>query len=387
MIPKVADIVIIGSGAMGLATAYWLTRRECKNIVVLEKKDHIGGSTTQLCGGGIRSQFSTPINITMSLLSLSLLQTLQEDCGNLINFHQSGYAFLLTEQSEVQSLRQAVDLQHSFRIDTKWLTQQDIQTLFPYISDEDILAGTFYDKDGWIDPDELITSYLRVLQEQGVTFLPSTPATDIYTENGRVCSVATPYGTIFTHSIVNATGPWAAEIASLVHVQLPIRQVCHQSFTCVPNTYAVSHDFPTLIFPAKNIGFRYEYPGILVGSTAWNDGDQAPLLNIDPSLETHTYALAARYLPFLEQAPIVSRKVGFYDVTADLHPILGQTPYIRNFYTIAGFSGHGFMHSLASGLLLSEEILDGRAHTLNIDPLRLERFQRQNITNTECQVL
>jgi sarcosine oxidase subunit beta len=136
----------------------------------------------------------------------------------------------------------------------------------------------------------------------------------------------------------------------------------------------VPDDFPFVIDFAQSLYFHPEGEGILTGMS---NPDETP--GFDQSVDTawelvHLTAAMERF-PLLEQASLASRWAGLYEVSPDAHPILGRVPELEGFYCINGFSGHGMMHGPACGLLLAEEILDGEAHTLDIAPLRLDRFR------------
>ncbi|HET7089555.1 MAG TPA: FAD-binding oxidoreductase, partial [Anaerolineae bacterium] len=134
----------------------------------------------------------------------------------------------------------------------------------------------------------------------------------------------------------------------------------------------IPRDFPFVIDFAQSLYFHREGDGLLTGMS---NPDEAPGFDqsVDREWELIGMEAAARRMPLLESAGVVSRVAGLYEVTPDAHPILGSTP-IEGFHVCAGFSGHGFMHGPICGLLMAEEILNGRAITLDIDPLRFERF-------------
>jgi len=208
--------------------------------------------------------------------------------------------------------------------------------------------------------------------------------TGIEIEAGRVVAVQTPLGRVTTPMVVNAAGPWAGIVGQMAGVELPIVPVRRQMLTtsALP---ALATDFPFVIDFARSLYFHRESDGILTGMS---NPDQAPGLDesVDPTWElTHLEAAVAR-LPLLAQAGLRAHWAGLYEVTPDAHPIIGRVPAVDGFVVVSGFSGHGFMHGPIAGLLVSEIVLDGQAHTLDIEQLGSERFAAGRLV-TEYNVI
>ena len=133
-------------------------------------------------------------------------------------------------------------------------------------------------------------------------------------------------------------------------------------------------DFPFVIDFAQSLYFHREGPGILTGMS--NLGERAGFdQSLDPDWEMVHLEAAMKRMPILERAGLASPWAGLYEVSPDAHPILGRIPQVDGLYCVGGFSGHGFMHGPVCGLLMAEEILDGQAHSLDITPLYVDRFQ------------
>jgi sarcosine oxidase subunit beta len=172
--------------------------------------------------------------------------------------------------------------------------------------------------------------------------------------------------------IVNACGAWAPEIGAHLGVDIPISPIRRQMLVTTPMP-ELPKDFPFTVFFGDSLYFHREGEGILTGQS---NPSEAPgfKLDVDPDWELTHLEAALERLPLLENAGVLSRWAGLYEVTPDAHPILGRVPGAEGFYVMAGFSGHGFMHGPIAGLLMAEEILDGGAHTVDIAPFRYERF-------------
>ncbi|MGQ9522582.1 MAG: NAD(P)/FAD-dependent oxidoreductase [Anaerolineae bacterium] len=372
-LPRTADVVIIGGGVMGTSTAYHLALKGCRNVLLLERESFFGIQSTGKCAGGIRYQFGTEINVRLSLLSLPMLDRFEEELGQPINLRYCGYLFLLTRQEAVAAFRAQVEMQHRLGVRTRWLEPEEIARMVPLINLEGVLAGTFHERDGLADPNSVVQGYVSGARRLGARLLNDVEVTDIEVENGRVRGVITPRGKVSAPIVVNAAGPWAGAVGRMAGLDIPIVPLRRQIVVTGPIP-EVPPDFPFVIDFAQSLYFHREGPGILTGMSNPNEPpgfDQS----VDEEWELVHLEAAMKRMPILEKATLASHWAGLYEVTPDAHPILGRVPELEGFYVIGGFSGHGFMHGPISGLLLAEEILDGRAHTLDISSLSITRFR------------
>lgn len=371
--PRTADAVVVGGGVMGASTAYHLARKGGKSIVLLERDDLFGQEATGKCAGGIRYQFATEINVRLSLLSLPMLDRFEQELAQPIGLRYCGYMFLLTSEGDVRAFKSNVAVQRRLGVMTEWLTLEQVRGRLPMMQVDDVLAATWHARDGLADPNSVVQGYISGARRLGVTCLAGAEVTGIHVAGGRVRGVLTTGGEIATPVVVNAAGPWAGQIGAMAGVEVPVVPVRRQIAvtTAIPQLPA---DFPFVIDFAQSLYFHREGPGLLTGMSK---PDEPPGFDqrVDHDWEmTHFEAAMAR-LPLLADVGISSRWAGLYEVTPDAHPIIGSVPELPGFYCVAGFSGHGFMHGPACGLLLAEEIMDGKAHSLDISSLRLSRFR------------
>jgi sarcosine oxidase, subunit beta len=371
--PRTADIVIIGGGVMGASAAYHLAKRGVKNIVLLEKEEFFGTGATGRCAGGVRYQFSTEINIKLSLESLPMIECFKEEIGQDVNYRQCGYLLIATDEKDAKTFQHNVELQNRLGVQTQFLRGEEVRARLPLMTFKDAIAGTFHQKDGLVDPNSVVAGYVSAAQKMGVKALTRAEATGIRVIGGEIQSVETNQGTIQTRMVLNAAGPWAGVIGEMAGVKIPITPVRRQMFT----TNALSEipeDFPFVIDFAQSLYFHREGDGLLIGMSNQKETpgfDQ----NVDEEFELENFEAAIRRMPLLERARRASHWAGLYEVTPDAHPIFGGSN-VKGFYICAGFSGHGFMHGPVAGKLMTEYILDGTFSTVDVSMLDLARFDQ-----------
>jgi sarcosine oxidase subunit beta len=241
---------------------------------------------------------------------------------------------------------------------------------------DDVIAGSFNPKDGLVDPNSVVMGYISAAQHLGCQTICSTPVTGIQIRSGRVVGVDISGQIISAPVVVDATGPWSNLTSQMAGIDVPVTPLRRQWLTTNALT-ELPHDFPFVIDFAQSLYFHPEGRGLLTGMSNPHEipgYDQ----NIDLDWELVHMEAAIKRLPLLEHAGLASRMAGLYEVTPDAHPIFGKTP-LDGFFIITGFSGHGFMHGPIAGKLMSEIILGGKAITVDISMLDLERFSENRL--------
>lgn len=383
MLPTTADIVIIGGGCMGASVAYQLAQRNAGKIVLLEREKFLAMGSTGRNAGGVRHQFSTPVNIQLSNYSLDVIQRFAKIFGASAEYRPLGYLFLLTSPQEISVFEKNIALQQALGVhDVTLLEPAEIARRAPQVNLEGVLGGSFCPRDGTADPYTVTQTFAAHARQRGARIETETTVIGIETQNGRVTRVQTNRGDIETRVVVNCAGPWAARIGALVDLEIPIVPLRRQFF----NTAAIpeiARDHPFVIEFATSLYFHPDSAGLLIGMSnkaeTPRDLDAPNLYAIDETFYHEMLARALYRLPLLENARVTKRIAGLYEMTPDAHPILGATRDVTGFYICAGFSGHGFQHSPAAGVALSEIILDGKAKTIDVSMLDLERFREKRM--------
>ena len=360
-----SDLIVIGGGIMGVSCAYQAARRGMR-VTVLEAEEMLGTGSTGLNAGGFRHQFSTAVNIELSKLSLTLLERFEEEFDQSVALNLCGYLFLLDAADDVAAFERNVALQQAHGIATRWLTPDDVLRLAPQCDMTGIIAATFYDRDGLVDPSGVLHGYVRGARRAGVTVQTGARVTGARTAGGRIVSLETTIGEVSGGAFLLAAGPWSGVVGRCLGVDVPVRAIRRQIAVTAPIA-SITRALPFLIDFGQSLYFHYESGGILTGMS---NHDELPGFDttVDEAWrETHVSAAIQR-LPLLADAQIASEWAGLYEVTPDDQPILGRLPQLDNLYACTGFSGHGLMHGPAAGLVMAEEIVDGRAHSVDIAP-------------------
>jgi sarcosine oxidase subunit beta len=372
MVPKTADIVIIGAGAIGCSVAYHLGQRGQRNVVVLDRGT-IGSGTTSKAAGGIRAQFGTEAEIKFSFEALDFFKRLKDEVGVDAEFRPIGYLTLISSEGDLAYFRQRVALQRSLGVDVRIISPRDAREVVPSLAVDDLIAAVHCPTDGFAGPYEVTMGYAARAREWGVRFCEETMATGIRRQGDRVVGVETDQGLIASPLVVNAAGPAAAHIGRMVGLDLPVLPRRRHIF--------VTDEFPEIAGPTpltsdRESGFYFRKE---LGRVIMSPGDVEDIgSDFDVPVEwarlEETVEKAIRRVPSLERATITNAWAGLRPLTPDEHAIIGQIPSVPGFHVAVGFCGHGFQHSPPAGKHLAELILDGRSSVdLSLfDPLRFE---------------
>jgi sarcosine oxidase subunit beta len=369
---KTADIVIIGGGVVGVSVAYHLALRKAGKIILLEK-GQLGEGSTSRCVGGIRTQFSTEINIQFSLESLKRFEKFEDEFGVNPEFKRIGYLFLATTETEIRVFKENVKLQKKFGIPVELLDSDEIKRRWPYLRVDDVLGGTFCSWDGYAGPSEVLSGFVNGAKRLGVKIYEGTEATGVSLEDGKVSGVGTKGEEISTPIVVNAGGPFASLIGEMAGVRIPVKPLRRQVFVTAP-FHLTDQVIPLTIDFHRGWYFRPEVDGFLLSGPL--DLEPSFNTNIDYEAMAEASENAIYRVPALEKARIARGWAGLYEISPDNHAILGKVPEVEGFILANGFSGHGFQHSPAVGKVIAELIVEGKSKTIDISPLSIERFEK-----------
>lgn len=370
-----AEVVIIGAGIVGASIAYHLTEAGCKDVLVLERETRLGLGSTGKSMGGVRAQFATDVNIRMSLYSIPFFARFEEATGFDSGYKPHGYLFVATSEKHMGYLKANYDRQVALGLQgAQVLKADDVERMVPQLRSDDVLGGTFCPTDGFVDPYSVMTGFLGQAQTKGCTLERGTEVTGVQVLGGRVAGVQTSKGNVSCRTVVNAAGPWAGLVAKTAGVDLPIYPMRRMLVPTEPFP-GLPERLPMVIDMSTGFHFRPEGIGLLM---AWNDPDEKPgfQTSFDPAFIEKILTHAVDRVPaFVDLQVNPSRCwAGMYAISPDHHSILGGVPELEGFYCANGFSGHGVMHSPATGRVVSDLILHGASELIDAELLNVRRF-------------
>ena len=369
-----ADVVLIGGGIVGSSIAYHLVAAGCSNILVLERETAQGKGSTGKSMGGVRAQFSTPVNIQMSLYSIPFYASFEERLGYPCDYRPQGYLFCATNEKHMAYLRANHEKQVAMGLkNVRLVAGDEIRGMFPLLRGNDIVGGSFCATDGFVDPNSAMIGFMTWAADHGATLWKNATVTAI-ARRGATFEVATTRESVYTPAVVNCAGPWAAEIARMAGIGLPVEPLRRMLVPTEPFDQ-FPHTAPMIVDMSTGFHFRPESRGFLL---AWNDPEETPgyKTDFDPSFIEKILIRAADRVPVFENVEVNPKRAwaGLYEMTPDHHPILGESPEVPGFFFANGFSGHGVMHSPATGKILSDLILTRKTDLIEASLLNFSRF-------------
>jgi sarcosine oxidase subunit beta len=369
-VPRSADIVVIGAGAIGASIAYQLGRRGARDVVVLER-DQVGAGSTSKAAGGIRVQFATRVEIELSLRGIAFFKRFEDEMGAPCDFHQEGYLFVVTDEATLARFRASVALQRSMGADVRVIAPDDARALVPALNVDDTLAAVWGPMDGHASPNDVVQAYAAQARSRGVRVLEGIPVTGIVIEHGRVAGVQTPAGAIATRLVVNAAGPWAPLVGRMAGLELPVDPRRRHIFVTAAFE-GIRHPLPLVTDTGSGFYCRSEQGAILMSPGDVGESTEYEA-RVDWSALEQTVEKAVRRIPALERAQVRHAWAGLRPLTPDGRAIVDWAPGVEGLFLAVGFCGHGFQHSFGVGEAVAELLLDGRS-ALDLHDLRLGRF-------------
>jgi len=375
-LPRTADVVIVGGGVIGLSIAYHLAKKGITNLLLLEK-DTLGAGSTGKCAGGIRMQFTTDINIRFSLLSSKIFENFQSEFGVDPEFQRVGYLFLAGGERDWTILKDNARRLRNMGIEVRLLDQEGLADQWPFLYRDDLQGGAYTPRDGYAGPYEILQGFARGARRRGVMLKEGIEVTRIRHKAGRVEGILTSRGeTVKTPVVVNAAGPYAARLGEMLELMIPVRPLRRQVFFTDPFAF-LPQETPLVIDLEHGWYMRREGSGLLLAGP--QDTESSFNVGVDFEGRTWTAERSMHRVPVLKDAKIVRGWAGLYAISPDHHAIIGSFPEMEGFICANGFSGHGFQHSPAVGLLVSELIADGRTSSMDIRALRPDRFRDEDL--------
>jgi sarcosine oxidase subunit beta len=301
--------------------------------------------------------------------------SVDERLGHPAGYRPQGYLFCATSDKHMAYLRANHEKQVALGLkDVRIVSGDEIRSMFPLLRGDDIIGGSFCPSDGFVDPYSAMIGFMTWAAEHGARLWKNTELSAIRRDGRGTCGVETSRGAVATRVVVNCAGAWAAAVARMVGVDLPVEPLRRMLVPTEPFDQ-FPHTAPMIIDMSNGFHFRPESLGFLL---AWNDPEETPgfKAEFEPSFIEKILTRAAERVPCFENLAVNPRRAwaGLYEMTPDHHPILGSVPGLEGFFLANGFSGHGVMHAPATGKILSDLILTGKTDLIDASLLNFARF-------------
>ncbi len=375
---KTADAVVIGAGINGTATAYNLVKRGVKKVVLVDKHLIASGGTGR-SAAIVRQHYSNEELVKMVKRSVEIFHHFDQEIGGDPGFVNCGWAFLVPDYVS-EGFAGNMRMQQKLGIDTREISKEELIAMEPRLVLDDVARVAYEPGAGYADPHATTYCYAQRFRDRGGELMQMTSVEGLVMQNGAVKGVRTNHGDISTDTVVNAGGPWSQYVAKWAGVDIPIQVtreeeiIIESSDVGGPPKMAISDMSKAIYYrphgKAHTLlgrGFPKEYEYV--------DPDQYRERANNSFIE-ESWDLFIKRLPAFSKAISVNAYTGLYDVTPDWYPILGRVEQVKGFIMCAGFSGHGFKIGPAVGELIAEEVVDGKAHSIDISRFNLARFAK-----------
>jgi glycine/D-amino acid oxidase-like deaminating enzyme len=373
-LPDHAAVLIVGGGVMGVSIAFHLAECGVRDVILLESNS-LGSGSTCKAAGGIRAQFSDPLNVQLGKRSLEAFRSFSVRPGGEIDLHQVGYLFLLDDPASVASFEQSVAMQNRLGVPSRIITPAEACALSPLIDTTGLIAAAYSPGDGYCTPESVVLGYATAARRYGARLVPYCPVLGIKKGPYEGFDVCTATGTIFAPTVICAAGAWSRQVGQWVGVNLPVTPLRRQLVITEPID-DLPANLPMTIDVTSTLYFHSEGRGVLIGMS---DPDERPGFNLNWS--SHWLAklgeMISRRAPGLMDIGVAAGWAGLYEVTPDHNALIGEINAGGRFLYATGFSGHGFLMAPAVGEVMRDIYLNV-SPPADVSPLSACRFAASN---------
>ena len=377
------DVVIIGAGVHGLATAYYLAQQGVRNICVLEK-GYLGSGNSGRNTAIIRANYRTAEGIPFYSESVKLYEELSATLGYNVMFSQQGHLTLAHSDSSINGLRVRAETNQALGVDSRMIYPDEIKRLVPAIDISShprypIMAALYHPPGGIIRHDAVVWGYAREASRLSVEIHTHTEVTSLSRQNGSMDGVRTNRGNIRTGTVVNATSGWCSVVARMAGVDLPI--ISHPLQACV--TEPMQPLLNKVIVSANLHVYVSQTPrGEFVMGAEIDPYQSYSLRSTLPTLQMIA-SHAVELFPCLAKVRILRQWGGVCDMTPDYSPIISDVPGVKGFYLDVGWGTYGFKAGPVAGKYLAKFIASGKRPEL-IWPFSFSRFSENKLVGEKA---
>jgi sarcosine oxidase subunit beta len=377
------DVVIVGAGVHGLATAYYLAKRGVTNVAVVDK-GYLGGGASGRNTAIIRSNYRTPEGVAFYDESVKLYERMSIELGYNVFFSQQGHLSISHTESGISGLRVRAEVNKLMGVDSRLIGPAEIKELVPSIDISPrqrypILAALYHPPGGIIRHDAVVWAYAREADKMGVSIFPFTEAVGIGRSNGQVTSVQTTRGTIETGTVVNATAGFCSTVSKLVGLKLPVVTHPLQAFVTEPLTPFLDH---VIVSATLHVYVSQTDRGELVIGSEIDPYSSYSTRSTLPFLES-TASHMLELFPCLRHVRVLRQWAGCCDMTPDFSPIMGEVPELKGFILDVGWGTYGFKAGPVAGKRIAELIATGKTPQV-LEPFSITRFAEDRLVGEKA---
>ena len=368
-----AEAVVIGGGVMGCSILYNLAERGVTDTVLLER-DVLGSGSTGRSQAILRMHYSNEVTTRLAWDSLSIFRDFHEITGMPSGYTRTGY-FVIVGTEDRDAMLENVSMQRASGVDTSIVTAEDVQEIAPMVRTYDGESFAYEPESGYADPYSVTTGYANAARDRGARILSESPAVGIEITANRVTAVLTENERIETPVAVVAAGPWSGPLLAAVGVDVPLRPIRHQVIM-LRRPQDLVPDHPIIGDVVNDMSPRPDAGNLTLIGVGEDEEASPDTFNqgVDMPMVEATFEKLVKRMPGMSQALFRGGWSGLFTTTPDWHPILDRVEGIDGLYIAVGFSGHGFKLSPMIGVVMSELITDGKATSLDISEMALQRF-------------
>jgi sarcosine oxidase, subunit beta len=370
-----AVVAIVGGGVIGLSCARELARAGA-TVTVLEAREAVGLGSSARANGGVRAQFTTPINVEFSRFSIDAFEEMALG-DDRIGFQQTGYLLIAGTDEREHALRESIAVQRRLGVPTVWLEPDDVMARAPFVRPDGIRGGAFHPRDGFLDPAGVVAALAEDARRLGATIRTDAPVRGI--ASGFM--VGLDSGDVRADVVVNAAGADARAVAALAGSDVPVEPVRRNLSHVMDRAGSAGGLTPMTVDVDTGVLIRREPAGGWI--VAYSDPDDPPGrdTSVDPAFLPALAARLPNRFPFVLDLPIDPARcwAGLYPETPDHHAIVGEDPRVSGLFHCAGFGGHGVMHAPAAGRAIAELVMTGRSERFDVHALRPSRFDEGDL--------
>jgi len=376
-----ADVIVIGSGGLGAATAFYLVKRGGRNVVLIDKYD-IGSQTSPRAAGMVSCVRKSELMIELIKLAAERIRRFTRETGQPLDWVHSGSLKVARRDEDVAVIEDDIVRGRRLGLDVERISPEEAHRLNPFLEPDGVAAVMRVGDDMYFNPAQVAVGFARGAQARGATLLPHTAVTRVLFEGGSVVGVETTRGTIHGSIVVDAAGAWTRQIAEASGLSIPLVPTAQQLFVTDPLP-GVRADLPMVRIMDAAVYVRpcdggflwgvYEEDPRFFDMESLGENFQIKHMLLDAAVLWRYADDVKRQLPVLSTASVHEHRGGIPTMTADGQHIVGPTPGTRGFFFASGCNVAGLSISPALGDALAAWILEG-APPMDLTPLAVTRF-------------